>query len=161
MLPSLYGILARPARLLCSSLLFFLSWLVNRHGTILLFVFARLLHAPFRYLDTRSFPALASCLFAMLVLLSVLLFLFCCRVRQIVTCAADGQVRLTYLSRATSTLLGRHEGRAHRLAIEPGSPHRFMTCGKTRRYAYAIDGCQPFRGFVCVCVVVVVVAAVL
>lgn len=49
---------------------------------------------------------------------------------QIVTCAADGQVRLTYLSRATSTLLGRHEGRAHRLAIEPGSPHRFMTCGE-------------------------------
>ncbi|CAN0095273.1 unnamed protein product, partial [Ectocarpus sp. 8 AP-2014] len=48
----------------------------------------------------------------------------------IVSCAADGQVRLTNLSRSTSELLGEHEGRAHRLAIEPGSPHRFMTCGK-------------------------------
>lgn len=52
------------------------------------------------------------------------------RVGQIVSCAADGQVRLTNLSRSTSELLGEHEGRAHRLAIEPGSPHRFMTCGK-------------------------------
>lgn len=49
---------------------------------------------------------------------------------QIVTCAADGQVRLTYLSRGRSTLQGVHDGRAHRLVIEPGSPYRFMTCGE-------------------------------
>ncbi|CAM9888564.1 unnamed protein product, partial [Scytosiphon promiscuus] len=49
---------------------------------------------------------------------------------KIVSCAADGQVRLTYLSRTTNKLLGLHDGRAHRLAIEPGSPNRFMTCGE-------------------------------
>ena len=27
-------------------------------------------------------------------------------------------------------MLGRHQGRAHKLAIEPGSPHIFYTCGE-------------------------------
>jgi hypothetical protein len=27
-------------------------------------------------------------------------------------------------------LLGSHQGRAHKLAIEPGSPHIFYTCGE-------------------------------
>lgn len=27
-------------------------------------------------------------------------------------------------------LLARHHGRAHRLAVEPGSPHTFYTCGE-------------------------------
>lgn len=27
-------------------------------------------------------------------------------------------------------LLGQHEGRAHKLAIEPGSPHIFYSCGE-------------------------------
>lgn len=27
-------------------------------------------------------------------------------------------------------LLARHDGRAHKLAIEPGSPHIFYTCGE-------------------------------
>lgn len=28
------------------------------------------------------------------------------------------------------TTLGKHQGRAHKLAIEPGSPHIFYTCGE-------------------------------
>jgi WD repeat-containing protein 42A len=29
-----------------------------------------------------------------------------------------------------SNVLGKHQGRAHKLAIEPGSPHIFYTCGE-------------------------------
>lgn len=29
-----------------------------------------------------------------------------------------------------TSLLGRHMGRAHKLAVEPGSPHIFYTCGE-------------------------------
>ncbi|CAN0504059.1 unnamed protein product, partial [Scytosiphon promiscuus] len=47
-----------------------------------------------------------------------------------ITCAADGQVRLSTLSRGTSSRLGMHDGRSHRLAIEPGSPNRLLTCGE-------------------------------
>ncbi|WCJ39933.1 DDB1- and CUL4-associated factor 8 [Euphorbia peplus] len=53
--------------------------------------------------------------------------------RSIVTCAADGQVRhAQILERGTveTGLLGKHQGRAHKLAIEPGSPHIFYTCGE-------------------------------
>ncbi|XP_038694294.1 DDB1- and CUL4-associated factor 8-like isoform X1 [Tripterygium wilfordii] len=52
--------------------------------------------------------------------------------RSIVTCAADGQVRhAQVLERGVETsLLGKHEGRAHKLAIEPGSPYIFYTCGE-------------------------------
>jgi hypothetical protein len=32
--------------------------------------------------------------------------------------------------RVETKLLGRHQGRAHKLAIEPGSPHIFYTCGE-------------------------------
>lgn len=28
------------------------------------------------------------------------------------------------------TTLGKHQARAHKLAIEPGSPHIFYTCGE-------------------------------
>lgn len=28
-----------------------------------------------------------------------------------------------------TVMLSRHEGRAHKLAIEPGSPHIFYSCG--------------------------------
>ncbi|CAM9517114.1 unnamed protein product, partial [Choristocarpus tenellus] len=48
----------------------------------------------------------------------------------IVTCAADGEVRLINLSSGTIKYLGSHLGRAHRMALEPGSPHRFLTCGE-------------------------------
>ncbi|CAA2955316.1 DDB1- and CUL4-associated factor 8 isoform X2 [Olea europaea subsp. europaea] len=53
--------------------------------------------------------------------------------RKIVTCAADGQVRLAQIlerGKVETKLLAEHEGRAHKLAIEPGSPHIFYTCGE-------------------------------
>ncbi|XP_052192470.1 uncharacterized protein LOC127801404 isoform X5 [Diospyros lotus] len=53
--------------------------------------------------------------------------------RSIVTCAADGQVRHAQILErglVESKLLGKHDGRAHKLAIEPGSPHIFYTCGE-------------------------------
>ncbi|XP_026446045.1 DDB1- and CUL4-associated factor 8-like isoform X1 [Papaver somniferum] len=53
--------------------------------------------------------------------------------RSIVTCAADGQVRHAQIqedSQVNTRQLGKHQGRAHKLAIEPGSPHIFYTCGE-------------------------------
>uniref|UniRef100_A0A7N0U6Q2 Uncharacterized protein n=1 Tax=Kalanchoe fedtschenkoi TaxID=63787 RepID=A0A7N0U6Q2_KALFE len=53
--------------------------------------------------------------------------------RSVVTCAADGQVRHVEISdggRVETTLLAKHEARAHKLAIEPGSPHIFYSCGE-------------------------------
>ncbi|XVE48805.1 hypothetical protein DITRI_Ditri01bG0032100 [Diplodiscus trichospermus] len=52
--------------------------------------------------------------------------------RSLVTCAADGQVRhAQILERGVETrLLAKHQGRTHKLAIEPGSPHIFYTCGE-------------------------------
>lgn len=29
-----------------------------------------------------------------------------------------------------TTLLGQHDGRAHKIAVEPGSPHIFYSCGE-------------------------------
>lgn len=52
---------------------------------------------------------------------------------SIVTCAADGQVRHAQIlegGRVETSLLGSHQGRAHKLAIDPGSPHIFYTCGE-------------------------------
>ncbi|KAJ8767004.1 hypothetical protein K2173_012513 [Erythroxylum novogranatense] len=52
---------------------------------------------------------------------------------SIVTCAADGQVRHAQISehgQVETTLLGRHQRRAHKLAIIPGSSHIFYTCGE-------------------------------
>ncbi|KAK1326476.1 hypothetical protein QJS10_CPA01g00327 [Acorus calamus] len=48
----------------------------------------------------------------------------------IVTCAADGEVRYAQIregGKVDTTLLAVHEGRAHKLAIEPGSPHIFYS----------------------------------
>lgn len=53
--------------------------------------------------------------------------------RTIVTCAADGEVRLANIQDGgdvPTTLLGEHDGRAHKLAIEPGSPYIFYSCGE-------------------------------
>ncbi|GAB2218071.1 hypothetical protein Droror1_Dr00001288 [Drosera rotundifolia] len=53
--------------------------------------------------------------------------------RTIVTCAADGQVRLAQIperGNVETLLLGSHQGRAHKLAIEHGSPYIFYTCGE-------------------------------
>ncbi|GMJ12680.1 hypothetical protein like AT4G35140 [Hibiscus trionum] len=52
--------------------------------------------------------------------------------RSLVTCAADGEVRhAQILERGVETrLLAKHQGWAHKLAIEPGSPHIIYTCGE-------------------------------
>ncbi|PKA60121.1 Dynein assembly factor with WDR repeat domains 1 [Apostasia shenzhenica] len=53
--------------------------------------------------------------------------------RILVTCAADGEVRHAEISDdglVTSTLLGQHDGRAHKLAVEPGSPYILYSCGE-------------------------------
>ncbi|PON45041.1 WD repeat containing protein [Parasponia andersonii] len=53
--------------------------------------------------------------------------------RSIVTCAADGQVRHAQILErglVETSLLAKHQGRAHKLAIEPGSPHIFYSCGE-------------------------------
>jgi DDB1- and CUL4-associated factor 8 len=54
--------------------------------------------------------------------------------RTVVTCAADGQVRVGFLGEGGGTphiqMLARHAGRAHKLAIEPGSSTVFMSCGE-------------------------------
>ncbi|KAK8504850.1 hypothetical protein V6N12_033101 [Hibiscus sabdariffa] len=53
--------------------------------------------------------------------------------KRIVTSAADGQVRLGEISehgQVRTRRLGKHQGRVHSLAIEPGSPHVFFSCGE-------------------------------
>ncbi|KAK6118685.1 hypothetical protein DH2020_047598 [Rehmannia glutinosa] len=52
--------------------------------------------------------------------------------RSIVTCAADGQVRHAQILECgvETKLLAKHQGRVHKLAIEPGSPHIFYSCGE-------------------------------
>ncbi|XP_060176234.1 uncharacterized protein LOC132606660 isoform X1 [Lycium barbarum] len=52
--------------------------------------------------------------------------------RSIVTCAADGQVRHAQILErgyVATKLLAKHQGLALKLAIEPGSPNSFYTCG--------------------------------
>ncbi|XP_058098366.1 uncharacterized protein LOC131243210 isoform X2 [Magnolia sinica] len=53
--------------------------------------------------------------------------------RSLITCAADGQVRHAQIrdgGHVDTATLGRHQGRVHKLAIEPGSPHIFYSCGE-------------------------------
>ncbi|KAJ7531058.1 hypothetical protein O6H91_14G030900 [Diphasiastrum complanatum] len=53
--------------------------------------------------------------------------------RSIVSCAADGQVRHAQISESGNVetkKLANHRGRAHKLAIEPGSPRTFYSCGE-------------------------------
>ncbi|KAK9002568.1 hypothetical protein V6N11_025239 [Hibiscus sabdariffa] len=53
--------------------------------------------------------------------------------KRIVTSAADGQVRLGEISengQVRTRRLGKHQGRVHSLAVEPGSPHVFFSCGE-------------------------------
>ncbi|CAI5500806.1 unnamed protein product [Closterium sp. Naga37s-1] len=53
--------------------------------------------------------------------------------RTIVTCAADGQVRVSLLSESAAVgtvRLARHRGRAHKLAVLPHSPLCFLSCGE-------------------------------
>ncbi|XP_051147180.1 uncharacterized protein LOC127262510 isoform X2 [Andrographis paniculata] len=52
--------------------------------------------------------------------------------RSIVTCAADGKVRLAQIlnSQVETKLLAEHHGRVHKLALVPESPHTFYTCAE-------------------------------
>ncbi|KAJ0233591.1 Transducin/WD40 repeat-like superfamily protein [Hirschfeldia incana] len=53
--------------------------------------------------------------------------------RSIVTSAADGQVRYSKIlesGQVETCKLGIHQGQVHKLAIEPGSPFSFYTCGE-------------------------------
>ncbi|KAK9823322.1 hypothetical protein WJX72_001905 [[Myrmecia] bisecta] len=55
--------------------------------------------------------------------------------KTVVTCAADGQVRIAFLPEAggrsiETKPLAVHEGRAHKLAVEPGSASCFFSCGE-------------------------------
>ncbi|KAG5566813.1 hypothetical protein RHGRI_002375 [Rhododendron griersonianum] len=53
--------------------------------------------------------------------------------RKIVTSAADGQVRLGQVKEngeAETKRLGKHQGRIHNLAVEPGSPYILYSCGE-------------------------------
>ncbi|CAN6817248.1 unnamed protein product [Brassica oleracea] len=53
--------------------------------------------------------------------------------RSIVTSSADGQVRYSKIlesGQVETCMLGIHQGQVHKLAIEPGSPFSFYTCGE-------------------------------
>ncbi|CAH8338633.1 unnamed protein product [Eruca vesicaria subsp. sativa] len=53
--------------------------------------------------------------------------------RTIVTSAADGEVRYSKIlesGQVETCMLGIHQGQVHKLAIEPGSPFSFYTCGE-------------------------------
>ncbi|KAF5206954.1 Ddb1- and cul4-associated factor [Thalictrum thalictroides] len=53
--------------------------------------------------------------------------------RMVVTSAADGQVRLGEVLESgmvNTKKLGQHHGGVHNLAVEPGSPHIFFSCGE-------------------------------
>ncbi|GMY10672.1 protein ALTERED SEED GERMINATION 2 [Fagus crenata] len=53
--------------------------------------------------------------------------------RRIVTSSCDGQVRLGQVrddGQVDTKRLGMHEGRVHKLAVEPGSPHILYSCGE-------------------------------
>ncbi|KAJ6846835.1 DDB1- and CUL4-associated factor 8 [Iris pallida] len=53
--------------------------------------------------------------------------------RTIITSSADGQVRLAQIpenGEVSTKRLATHRGRVHKLAIEPGSPHIFYSCGE-------------------------------
>ncbi|KAH9331597.1 hypothetical protein KI387_003705, partial [Taxus chinensis] len=77
---------------------------------------------------------------------------------SVVTCAADGQVRhaqITDDGRVDTKKLAKHRGRTHKLAIEPGSPHIFYSCGEDgvvqhfdlrSHTATKLFTCHTFRG---------------
>uniref|UniRef100_A0A0A8Y768 Uncharacterized protein n=1 Tax=Arundo donax TaxID=35708 RepID=A0A0A8Y768_ARUDO len=60
-------------------------------------------------------------------------FMPCTDDRTIATCGADGEVRLAKIQDGgdvPTTLLSEHAGRVHNLAVEPGSPYIFYSCGE-------------------------------
>ncbi|XP_049367065.1 uncharacterized protein LOC125831979 isoform X1 [Solanum verrucosum] len=53
--------------------------------------------------------------------------------RKIITASADGQVRLGLVlenGRVETKKVGKHQGRVHKLAVEPGSPYILYSCGE-------------------------------
>ncbi|KAG5187598.1 WD40-repeat-containing domain protein [Tribonema minus] len=63
---------------------------------------------------------------------------------EIVSCAADGQVRHTVISAATTRNLARHEGMAHRVVLDPLCPAALFTAGEDGR-VYHFDMRTPGR----------------
>ncbi|KAJ8551827.1 hypothetical protein K7X08_028270 [Anisodus acutangulus] len=52
---------------------------------------------------------------------------------KIITASADGQVRLGLVlenGRVETKKVGKHQGRVHKLAVEPGSPYILYSCGE-------------------------------
>lgn len=43
-----------------------------------------------------------------------------------------------------TSFLGLHQGRAHKLCIEPGNPHIFYTCGEDGLVQRVSSGCFTF-----------------
>jgi WD repeat-containing protein 42A len=61
--------------------------------------------------------------------------------RRLVSCAADGQVRVSELAEdgtATTRALLQHRGRAHKLAVDPNSPNTILSTGEDG-YVQEID----------------------
>lgn len=63
----------------------------------------------------------------------------------VVSCAADGVVRVATVPQGCgggsveTRRLACHRGRAHKLALEPGSPHCFLSCGEGGRWGWVAD----------------------
>ncbi|GBG78376.1 hypothetical protein CBR_g26405 [Chara braunii] len=73
--------------------------------------------------------------------------------KTIVSCAADGQVRCGVISEAGTVetrLLGKHAHHAQKLALFPGSPSRFLSCGEDGVvYSFDLREKNPCKLFTC------------
>ncbi|CAA7391467.1 unnamed protein product [Spirodela intermedia] len=78
--------------------------------------------------------------------------------KNLVTCAADGEVRYAQILEGgpvETKMLAKHEGRAHKMAFDPGSSHIFYSCGEDgvvqhfdlrTQFATPLFTCKSFRG---------------
>lgn len=78
--------------------------------------------------------------------------------RAIVTCAADGQVRVGVLREGSAevptTRLGHHHGRAHKLSIDPACPVSLLSSGEdgcVRLYDLRERGAGNYLAVRCLC----------
>ncbi|KAJ3682808.1 hypothetical protein LUZ60_013035 [Juncus effusus] len=73
--------------------------------------------------------------------------------RTVVSSAADGQVRVGQIKEGgdvSTKQIGSHMGRVHKLAIEPGSPHSFFSCGDDGLVQhFDLRMPEPVKLFVC------------
>ncbi|XP_026403114.1 DDB1- and CUL4-associated factor 8-like [Papaver somniferum] len=73
--------------------------------------------------------------------------------RTVITSAADGQVRLGQVrenGEVETKRLGKHQGSVHNLAIEPGSPHIFYSCGEDGFVQqFDLRSCSSAKLFAC------------